>query len=300
MRFFFTSLLAVACFAVLATSAPVSHQQLQYDDSSLQDPNTPKRNCHKLCESCGCRGYYCGDECICQCNWADQSNVRCIQNMRSRSQKEAYPFEVLIQGPAGRRFVREATDIAPEDMETYKENERSGRSVYSIYKPKQIGKGQLMAVADSGSDGGAGSGIRFPKLAGLFKKPSDQVSAPAPADPTVGAPAPAPTAPAADPTVGAAAPAPPPPADPAPAPAADPTVGSPAAPPTPDPTVGSPVTADSIVGNIRNLVSPGGISSSWINWPRINVDQSWSQDLLKRINRPLSSPAIILQPLSTL
>lgn len=57
-----------------------------------------------------------------------------------------FPFEVLIQGPAGRRFVRETTNLDPTEMESYKETERSGRSVYSIYRPKKVGKGELMAL----------------------------------------------------------------------------------------------------------------------------------------------------------
>lgn len=30
-----------------------------------------EKSCKGLCEHCGCVGYYCGDECICECNIED-------------------------------------------------------------------------------------------------------------------------------------------------------------------------------------------------------------------------------------
>lgn len=320
--------LSVACFVASHPVAEHHHHHLQ-DQQQQQLQGLPQQqllnqqqeSCHGLCESCGCRGYYCGDECICQCNWADENNVKCIQNMRARSQKMAYPFEVLIQGPAGRRFVREATDIDPETMATYKQNERSGRSVYSIYKPtaNQFGKGGLMA-AEGEADPSVGSAsptvgvagpIKLAKLGGLLsladqrkiardrlasltgkigllRSPNPEVGAAAPEDPSVGAAA-------ADPTVGAAAPEEPVVGAAAPAEAAAEPIVAAAAPE--DPTVGAAAPADPNVGSSRDPISP-----IWRNWPRINVTPpTWTRDFLKRLGNPIvASPHLIIQPDHTL
>lgn len=313
--------------ASLAAAVPVLEQHNPYEVQSYQQlqqqsyPSNQKESCHGLCEACGCRGYYCGDECICQCNWADESNVKCIQNKRAKSQKMAYPFEVLIQGPAGRRFVREATDIDPETMATYKQNERSGRSVYSIYKPNQVGKGGLMAVEGEGGDAtvGAAAPIKLGKvlltladrrnqarlgLASLTSKigllgsasPDAQVGA---ADPSVAAAAPEadPTvaAPSPDPTVGAAEPA----KDPevaAAAPPADPTVAAAAPATAAEPVVAAPA-PEPVVGSSKDPISP-----IWRNWPRITVTPpTWSKDFFKRLGAPMvAAPGPIIQPDHTL
>lgn len=308
-------LLLTACFVAATSARPGSdpNENYYYETAALQEQqspqplSTPKHRCHKLCADCGCRGYFCGDECICQCDYADNKNVRCLKTMRERSQKEAYPFEVLIQGPAGRRFVREATDIDEETMAAYKENERSGRSVYSIYKPNRLGKGQLMAVADGGSDPSVGVApaqlkhaianfaveqkkkIAAMRLGLLGAGNPEHVAA---ANPSVGA--------AADPVVGA-------PHDAAAAPAAaapaDPVVG--AAHPTPaaeDPTVGAAAAdAGPVVGSSADQVG-APLAPIFRGWPRITVaPPAWGKDLFKRLGSPMVGAApLIVQPEHTL
>lgn len=252
-----------------------------------------KENCKFLCSSCGCQGYYCGSECICQCNRADESNVRCLQSMKSRSQQLRYPFEVLIQGPAGRRFVREATDIDPQLLATYAENERNGRSVYSIYKPEAEGQGNLMTPEEM-REAEAQSVDRvkreqqkknLPTFSEIRERFAQQIAnrrervarapvpdaPPAPADPTVGAPAPAP----ADPTVGAPAPA-------------DPTVGS----SLPTTTLYPPFIAKLLKSapSLKSLLpTPAPATSSLSDWvKKLNLPSS-----------PIVGSPIIVQPAAT-
>lgn len=313
-------LLLTACFVAATSARPGSdpNENYYYETAALQEQlqqspqplNTPKHRCQKLCADCGCHGYFCGDECICQCDYADNKNVRCLKTMRERSQQEAYPFEVLIQGPAGRRFVREATDIDEETMAAYKENERSGRSVYSIYKPNRLGKGQLMAVADGGSDPSVGVAPAHLKhaIANFAVEQKKKIAAMrlgllGAANPSVGA--------AADPHVGAphdAAPADPHVGAPHDAAPADPVVG--AAAPTPaavDPTVGaaapSSAAADAgpVVGSSHDQVA-APLVPVWAKWPRITVaPPAWGKDLFKRLGSPIvGAPALVVQPEHTL
>lgn len=255
-----------------------------------------KENCKFLCSNCGCQGYYCGSECICLCNRADENNVKCLQNMKNRSQKLRYPFEVLIQGPGGRRFVREAADIDPQLQATYAENERNGRSVYSIYKPEEEGQGNLMTMEEMRAEESMQNAGRVKRqqqkknlltLAELRERFAQQVAnrkervarapqapaAPAPADPTVGAPAPAP----ADPTVGAPAPVP-----------ADPTVGS----SLPTTTLYPPSIAKLLksVPSLKSLLpTPAPVSSSLTDlWKKLNLKS------------PIVGSPVVVQPEATL
>lgn len=304
----FTILFVSVAISVVAVTA----QPLTVDTSITTDgdhfqqmgPNSLRENCKKLCNDCGCRSYYCGDECICECNTADDSNVNCIRTMRERAQLQRLPFEVLIQGPAGRRFVREATDIDPEAMAEYKQTERTGRSVYSIYKPEKTGKGELMAVA--GDDSTVGHPLRIASIGGLTSDrlsalrgrlavlgapKSEIVGAAAPADPTVGAPA-------QDPTVGS----------PAHAQAADPTVGSPdptvgaAAEPTvaaADPTVAA---ADPQVGSSANPLLGNPLFHHLPRIPAVTPLSAitWPKDLFKRLGTGIVGNPLVIQPTHTL
>lgn len=54
--------LAVAlCVIDSCYSVPISSSE---DERNLENTE----NCKNLCEHCGCMGFYCGDECICECN----------------------------------------------------------------------------------------------------------------------------------------------------------------------------------------------------------------------------------------
>lgn len=125
-------LLSVVTCAIISTvqSVPVS-------DSSVESENTVK--CKNLCGFCGCTGYYCGDECICECNSLTDGKAECVDTMKSNCKKLELPFEVLIQGPNVNRMVRSLlyTDTAEDTCESCElpESNQKKRSTISIYKP---------------------------------------------------------------------------------------------------------------------------------------------------------------------
>lgn len=41
---------------------------------------TEARNCKDLCNLCNCVGFYCGDECICECNHKDDESESSCEN----------------------------------------------------------------------------------------------------------------------------------------------------------------------------------------------------------------------------
>lgn len=51
----------ISLFALIAIirAVPVSLSEAEAEKTE---------NCQKLCGHCGCMGFYCGDECICECN----------------------------------------------------------------------------------------------------------------------------------------------------------------------------------------------------------------------------------------
>lgn len=128
-------LLSVVTCAIISTvqSVPVS-------DSSVESENTAK--CKNLCGFCGCTGYYCGDECLCECNSLTDGKAECVDTMKSNCKKLELPFEVLIQGPNVNRMVRSLlyTDTAEDTCESCElpESNQKKRSTISIYKPDVI------------------------------------------------------------------------------------------------------------------------------------------------------------------
>lgn len=123
-------LLSVVTCAIISTvqSVPVS-------DTSVASENAAK--CKKLCGFCGCTGYYCGDECLCECNSPTEGEAECVDTMKSNCKKLELPFEVLIQGPNVNRMVRSLLYADPEEeacVQSSKSNEKK-RSTISIYKP---------------------------------------------------------------------------------------------------------------------------------------------------------------------
>lgn len=125
-------LLSVVTCAIISTvqSVPVS-------DSSVQSESAAK--CKKLCGFCGCDGYYCGDECLCECNSSTEGKAECVDTMKSNCKKLELPFEVLIQGPNVNRMVRSLLYADPE-VETCESSEsnQKKRSTISIYKPQVL------------------------------------------------------------------------------------------------------------------------------------------------------------------
>lgn len=123
-------LLAVVTCAIISTvqSVPVS-------DSSVESENAAK--CKKLCGFCDCAGYYCGDECLCECNSLTDGKAECVDTMKNNCKKLELPFEVLIQGPNVNRMVRSLLYANPDEETCNQSSEpmQKKRSTISIYKP---------------------------------------------------------------------------------------------------------------------------------------------------------------------
>ncbi|KAJ6641810.1 hypothetical protein Bhyg_06753 [Pseudolycoriella hygida] len=110
---------------------------LPVSDSSVQSENASK--CKKLCGFCGCTGFYCGDECLCECNSITDGTAECVDTMKSNCKKLDLPFEVLIQGPNVNRMVRSLLYADPnEESCQSSESNHKRRSTISIYKPHAI------------------------------------------------------------------------------------------------------------------------------------------------------------------
>lgn len=123
-------LVAVVTCAIISTV-----QSVPLSDDSVESENAAK--CKKLCGFCDCAGYYCGDECLCECNSLTDGKAECVDTMKSNCKKLELPFEVLIQGPNVNRMVRSLLYANP-DEETCSQSSESmqkKRSTISIYKP---------------------------------------------------------------------------------------------------------------------------------------------------------------------
>lgn len=120
--------------STLATSTKASRNVNPLTESKLE------KNCKALCEHCGCLGFYCGEECLCECN-DDQSDTECIRTMQMNAKTLNLPFEIVIQGPSSNRFVRNAQqfeqkrDLVARSASTSMQSPRNRRSNITIYKP---------------------------------------------------------------------------------------------------------------------------------------------------------------------
>lgn len=126
---------------VLTLIAAVAVHAVPLTEDSAEQLATV-RSCKELCGSCGCLGFYCGDECLCECDGeGEDADGQCIERMQDRCESLQLPFEVLIQGSNGNRLVRSLfADPAAADNEAavciVKDPAmRQKRSTFSIYKP---------------------------------------------------------------------------------------------------------------------------------------------------------------------
>ncbi|KAH8296723.1 hypothetical protein KR054_010466 [Drosophila jambulina] len=119
---------------VATTSLPATRRV-----NPLTEPKLEK-NCKALCEHCGCLGFYCGEECLCECN-DDNSDTECIRTMQTNAKTLNLPFEIVIQGPSSNRFVRNAQqfeqkrELVARSASPSGKTPRNRRSNITIYKP---------------------------------------------------------------------------------------------------------------------------------------------------------------------
>lgn len=96
------------------------------------------KECKSLCSTCGCMGFYCGEECICECDKNMKDNdSKCVSQIHENAIKMKTPYEILIQGPADSAIVQTAKELSGEKQcckrhTDYKHNKRSS---FVIYKP---------------------------------------------------------------------------------------------------------------------------------------------------------------------
>ncbi|KAH8378936.1 hypothetical protein KR009_002145 [Drosophila setifemur] len=142
--------------ALVTTSAPNTTQSPNAVTTSTPRKLNPlteakhERNCKALCEHCGCMGFYCGEECLCECN-DDNSDTECIRTMQVNAKQLNSPFEILIQGPSSNRFVRNAQQFeqkhevvtrSASSASSLGQSPRNRRSNITIYKPGKKAKSQ--------------------------------------------------------------------------------------------------------------------------------------------------------------
>ncbi|XP_058828349.1 uncharacterized protein LOC131688195 [Topomyia yanbarensis] len=67
-----------------------------------------QKSCSDLCGFCpSCNGFYCGEECICECRQDANEHVQCINKIKENSDKLGLIYDVLIQLPKSKtRFAR--------------------------------------------------------------------------------------------------------------------------------------------------------------------------------------------------
>ncbi|XP_062549862.1 uncharacterized protein LOC134214521 isoform X2 [Armigeres subalbatus] len=59
-----------------------------------------QKSCSNLCGFCqSCNGFYCGEECICECRQDASEHVQCINKIMENSDKLGLMYDVLIQLP---------------------------------------------------------------------------------------------------------------------------------------------------------------------------------------------------------
>lgn len=132
---FCTIALLIVWITVIVTAFENDNNVSSYNENiDLEVRNT--RNCKALCEHCGCMGFYCGEECICECN-NDHSDTECIATMQTNARKLKIPFELLIQGPTANAFVRNALQFEQNFARKSLSSYRNKRSTVTIYKPNK-------------------------------------------------------------------------------------------------------------------------------------------------------------------
>ncbi|XP_022208231.2 uncharacterized protein LOC111064768 [Drosophila obscura] len=136
--------MAAAVPETTESTSVLSTTSLPAASSSNANPLTEakhERNCKALCEHCGCLGFYCGEECLCECN-NENSDTECIRTMQVNAKTLNTPFQILIQGPSSNRFVRNAQqfeqrrDLVARSA-TGPKTARNRRNTITIYKPSR-------------------------------------------------------------------------------------------------------------------------------------------------------------------
>ncbi|XP_058123316.1 uncharacterized protein LOC131294407 [Anopheles ziemanni] len=112
------SVLLVAT-ALVDVVQPASIYSPDFNESSAHFLDQ-QRSCRDLCSFCPtCNGFYCGEECICECSQDPSEHAKCIDLIKANSDKLGLVYDVLLQQPQKRssrtRFGRRAKPTEQED-----------------------------------------------------------------------------------------------------------------------------------------------------------------------------------------
>lgn len=135
--FIFTIVLIIIWIIVLTTASNNGSKNKLYlspaETKEYDEGNI--RQCKTLCNNCGCLGFYCGEECICECN-NGHSDTKCIAITQANARKLQTPFEILIQAPKANNFLRNALQFE-QNIERKSNGYQNKRSTVTIYKPNK-------------------------------------------------------------------------------------------------------------------------------------------------------------------
>lgn len=138
-QFWIYTIALIIVWIIVLTTAFNNDSNIKNKVSQLSDNNEDElknsANCKSLCKHCGCLAFYCGEECICECN-DEQSDTECIGLIQSNAKRLNIPFEILIQGPTANTFVRKALQFEQNnDRRSF--GYRNKRSTVTVYKPNK-------------------------------------------------------------------------------------------------------------------------------------------------------------------
>ncbi|XP_023306773.2 uncharacterized protein LOC111688487 [Lucilia cuprina] len=138
-QFWMYTVALLIVWIIVLTTAFNSESNINNKLTSPNDNNEDELkntgNCKALCKHCGCLGFYCGEECICECN-NDHKDTECISVIQTNAKSLNIPFEILIQGPTANTFVRNAFQFE-QNNERKSFGYRNKRSTVTVYKPNK-------------------------------------------------------------------------------------------------------------------------------------------------------------------
>lgn len=122
------TLLTLAAFVVLSTANPIAEQETGIT-----------KECKSLCSTCGCLGFYCGEECICECDEkVEMKDSKCVSEIHENAIRMKPPYEILIQGPADSAIVQTAKELSDAKQCCKRHavlKPKNKRSSFVIYRP---------------------------------------------------------------------------------------------------------------------------------------------------------------------
>lgn len=122
------ALILTSALVILSTASPIA------------EPETGiTKECKSLCSTCGCLGFYCGEECICECDKSiNENDSKCVSEIHGNAIRMKPPYAILIQGPADSAIIRTAKEFS-DDKPCCKRHAlaepKNKRSSFVIYRP---------------------------------------------------------------------------------------------------------------------------------------------------------------------